>query len=98
MRDEQLFGFIRERVAGLMAQQAIRAGALGCRIVVTGALSHQCEVGAFEVATAEQFSTRAVLQPPFTVDDDGNEVPPPPQADPPPEFEVQVSLNRPRGN
>lgn len=84
------------RIIDLSAAQAMKVGAAGCLIVVTGAFEYQATRGVLE-GVVDRASVKGVVKPPFEVDDDGNEVPPPPQTGPLPEFEVQVSLSRPPG-
>lgn len=83
------------RILAMQAGQAMKAGARGCRIVVSGALEHEVDLGTLDEATVERFAVQAVMKPPYEVDDEGNEVVPPPQTGPLPAFEVQVSLSRP---
>ncbi len=79
-----------ERGVDLPAQQALKAGAAGCRVVVTGAVSHRCEFGAIDEATAEFASEQAALEPP--PEEDGST---PAARKNPPRFTVEVTLNRP---
>ena len=83
------------RLLAMQAAQSMKAGAAGCRIVVSGALQHEVELGTLDEATVERFGVQAVFKPPYEVDDEGNEVVPPPQTGPLPAFEVQVSITRP---
>ena len=81
-----------EQLLEVIADQCVRVGAKGCAIEVTGVITARCERGSLDGAT--QASTEAVMEPPFEVDDDGNEIPPPPQPDPPPKFFVSVRISR----
>lgn len=81
-----------EKLLEVIAEQCLRVGAKGCAIEVTGAITARCERGTLESAT--EATTEAVMEPPFEVDDDGNELPPPPQPEPPPKFTVSVRISR----
>ena len=81
-----------EQLLELIAENCVRVGAKGCSITVSGCVTAQFECGELQGAT--EASTEASMEPPFEVDDDGNEIPPPPQPDPPPKFTVSVRISR----
>lgn len=83
------------RSVDMQAEMALRAGALGCRIVVSGGVTHEFTAGSLESGDIATFTSSAQWQPPYTVDDDGNEVPPPPQLGPPRVFVATVTIATP---
>ncbi|MFT3712560.1 MAG: KH domain-containing protein [Archangium sp.] len=82
-----------ERAVNMQAEMAMRAGAKGCRIVASGGVMHEFSVGELDAAKSKSFTTSREWEPPYTVDDDGNEVPPPPREGPPPVFTVTVTIS-----
>lgn len=84
-------GVPKERLARL-AQGPLRAGALGCRVVVTGALEVELREGVLEGGVAKEATVSGVVRPPVELDDEGNELPQKPVVEPPPGFSVRVTL------
>ena len=79
------------RSVDLQAELALRAGALGCRIVVSGGATHEFLAGV-SVGDESSFTASAEWQPPFMVDENDNEIPPPPQVGPPKVFVATVTM------
>lgn len=84
-----------ERIVELQVEVVTRAGALGCRVEVTGDVAHRAERGTIDEATAESFEVDGVIEPPLEADADGYPIERPPPPGPLPAFRVRVTISRP---
>jgi small subunit ribosomal protein S3 len=82
------------RAVDAQAEMSIRAGAKGCRVVVSGGVSHAYTAGVVDESNCTSFSSSATWEPPYVTDDDGNPVPPPPREGPPPVFTATVTITK----